>query len=178
MKLVGKIKKVHIIVMLIFVFYSIILFNVASMVAAGDAAEPGSPENPLVAQDYVDEKVAELTSKVAELTSIIEDLKSQNEDLKNQLAEQLKTQKFEAIEVKAGKRLIAGGSAEIVLRSGRATAITSPNGGLSDLIAGTDIPAEASVPLNHLILIPRDDGRGLKAQTDVWVLVKGTYRIE
>ena len=155
MRVLKNVRRVHIIVILAVIVYSIALVNITQAVAG--SAEPGSEANPLVAQDYVDARIAELNSQIEELT---------------------KASKFEAVQIKAGKQLVAGASTEIVLRSGKAAAVVSANGGLSDLIAGNDIPAGGNIPLNHLILIPRDDGRGFKTVSDVWILIKGTYTIK
>jgi hypothetical protein len=50
--------------------------------------------------------------------------------------------------------------------------------GLSDLTAGKDLAATFALSKNHLMLVPRNDGRGISAATDIWVMVKGTYSIE
>ena len=35
-----------------------------------------------------------------------------------------------------------------------------------------------TVGANHLILVPREDGRGIYAITDITVMVKGIYTIQ
>ncbi|GAE87367.1 hypothetical protein [Acetivibrio straminisolvens] len=60
-------------------------------------------------------------------------------------------------------------------------AIGGEGGGLSDITSGTgaDINTDDEVPLNHLLLVSRDDGRGLRVTSEkAWVLVKGPYTIE
>jgi hypothetical protein len=91
------------------------------------------------------------------------------------------SEKYEVIEVKKGKSIICGDSTEIILRSGKATAIGSEAGGLADLTADNngDLKQGRSVPENHLILIPRDDGRGIKITSlSAWVMIKGKYEIK
>jgi len=173
MRFFKKLGRVHIIFIVAVVIYSLALVSIAQAVTTG-SAEPGSDANPLVAQDYVDSKVENLTAKINELSAVIEDLNKQVADLK----EGAGGSKFEAVEVKAGKQLVAGASTEIVIRSGKATAVGSANGGLSDLIAGVDIPTGGNIPLNHLLLVSRDDGRGFKVKSDVWILIKGEYTIK
>ncbi|MFZ5824856.1 MAG: hypothetical protein ACOY94_11050 [Bacillota bacterium] len=80
---------------------------------------------------------------------------------------------FRVMTVPAGQTIIGEGGTEIVLRGGKATAITTPQGGLLNVSAGTDMQQGEEIPPNHLIIIPRNDGRGFKAETDLVLMVKG-----
>ena len=82
------------------------------------------------------------------------------------------------VELGAGQRLIAEAGTEIVLRSGRATAIDGPKGGLSNVTAGRDLRMGEEIPLNHLLIVPRSDGRGVLATTDVFLMVRGLFTTE
>ena len=73
---------------------------------------------------------------------------------------------------------MAGAGCEFILRGGEATVIASKNGGLSDTTDGVDLTQDTLVPANHLLIVPRDDGRGFDAVTDVIIMVKGTYEIK
>ncbi len=69
--------------------------------------------------------------------------------------------------------------AEIILRGGSASAIASQQGGLSDVTGGRDLQTGAIIPTNHLLIIPRSDGRGIQATSEkIWVMVKGAYEIK
>lgn len=85
---------------------------------------------------------------------------------------------LQVVTVPAGKTLIGQAGAEFILRGGRATAIASANGGLSDVTDARDIRQGENVIANHLLVIPRTDGRGLKALTDLFVMVRGAYEIK
>jgi len=85
--------------------------------------------------------------------------------------------KFSAIELRENQRIICGAGAEVVLRTGKASAIRGELGALVDLISGKDLEAGENVPLNHLILSARKDNRGMKIASDAWVLIKGSYEI-
>lgn len=85
---------------------------------------------------------------------------------------------LQVLELKDGQTLRAEAGTELVLRAGRAVAVTSPQGGLADLTAGRDIQGGEAVPANHLLLIPRSDGRGLKALTSVVILARGGATVE
>lgn len=67
---------------------------------------------------------------------------------------------------------------ELILRMGKAKVMASSLGGLSDITAGADIAGDTDMPANHSLIVPRDDGRGFMAQTDVIVLVKGSFTVE
>ncbi|MGI6574685.1 MAG: hypothetical protein ACOX3A_02255 [bacterium] len=84
---------------------------------------------------------------------------------------------LQVVELIAGQSLLADGGTELILRGGQAEAITSPLGGLADLTGGKDLAQGARIPANHLLLVPRDDGRGVFAVTDIILLVRGGYEI-
>ena len=85
---------------------------------------------------------------------------------------------YTPIQVTAGKQLIGKEGTEVILRSGEATAIDNGANGVSDITAGTDLMTGMQVGMNHLLLVPRDDGRGIYAVTDIWVMVRGDYIIK
>jgi hypothetical protein len=56
--------------------------------------------------------------------------------------------------------------------------VDSGNGGLANITEGKDITSGENVLQNHLLIIPRNDGRGVKAKNNnVILLVKGAYRV-
>lgn len=131
-----------------------LLFATAAF--AAESAEPGSADDPVVTKSYVDARIAELKSDADGGSSAV----------------------FGAVSVEKGKKLIGGGGTELILRSGSAAAIDNGADGLSDLTAGKDLKGGAPVTKNHLLLVPRDDGRGILAQSDIWIMVKGAYTIK
>jgi len=155
-------------------------------------SEPGSMADPVVTKSYVKEQLAEFKE---DLLDDLEDLDLESlktETNKNEEDETEKTDeekdinlvedtrdmfKFKAFLVKEGKKLIGMESTEIILRSGKATAITSEAGGLQNMTNGTDIGFDKEVPLYNLIIIPRTDGRGMIMQQDSWVMVRGLYEV-
>ena len=86
------------------------------------------------------------------------------------------------VEVPKGKSLICYGGTEIILRAGRATAISIvKNGienGVTDITAGRDLKMDEEILENHLLIIPRTDSRGAYAVSDTFWLVKGEYEIK
>ena len=85
--------------------------------------------------------------------------------------------KMAVVQVPAGKELIGSGGTEIVVRSGSATVVDTELGGLADVTAGKDLRSGETAPVNHLLIVPRDDGRGVRAQTSLFVLVRGNYEV-
>ena len=85
---------------------------------------------------------------------------------------------FTVVNVEKGKTFVADAGCELILRGGEATVNASQNGGLSDVTDGTDLAQDTPVPGNHHLIIPRDDGRGFEAVSDVIIMVKGTYEIK
>ncbi|MCR4428866.1 MAG: hypothetical protein NUV68_05970 [Caldiserica bacterium] len=84
------------------------------------------------------------------------------------------------LELKAGQSIIGEAGTEFVVRVGSTYCLADPattKGGIADLTGGVDIKHMEPVPLNHHLVIPRSDGRGLFAQTDVVLMVWGKYQL-
>lgn len=62
---------------------------------------------------------------------------------------------------------------EVVVRSGKAIVVRGSGGGLADLTNGADLPGGAGVPINHLMLSPASDGRGIRAENTVTLMARG-----
>ena len=142
------------------------------LTAAG--LEPGSSNDPLVTKSYVD--------------SLFSSLKNEEDEKDNDKNKEEVTQSagniFEVIELDEGQTLLGHAGCEMILRSGKATvnSYISEEGienGLQDITDGIDLKNGENVPLNHLILIPRTDTRGMTTITDeVFVMVRGSYEIK
>lgn len=98
------------------------------------------------------------------------------EYLENRLA-QMKSS-FEVVRVPKGSVILGQSGTEMVLRGGKATAVVSAMGGVLDATDGVDLWQDAQVPPNHLLVIPVSDGRGLTAQADLILIVKGQYTVK
>lgn len=117
---------------------------------AVSAAEPGSAEDPLISKSYVDTNIIPYVNQVSS---------------------------FSVVNLKAGQLLIGNAGCEIILRMGTATVIATEKGGLCDVTLGGDWPDGSPVPANHNLIVPVSDGRGVKADTDIILMVKGTYTL-
>ncbi|MEG6615164.1 hypothetical protein V6C27_01815 [Peptococcaceae bacterium 1198_IL3148] len=81
-------------------------------------------------------------------------------------------------EIDAGGVFKGGSGTEMVLRSGKATVIDPSKSGILDITVGGNVVDGQAVPANHLLIIPKDDGRGLKATTDIIVMYKGSGSVK
>lgn len=137
----------------------------ASVILLGSRAvfsEPGSETDPLVTLSYVNKSIEQIKSYIDEKLSIQKN--SENE--------------LEVVNLAKGQYLIAKAGTEIILRSGKAVAVVSELGGLTDVTAGVDLAKDENVPTNHLLIIPRNDGRGLYCLTETYIMVRGEYEIK
>lgn len=122
--------------------------------AAGN--DPGSSSDPLVSKSYVENYVAQYVQNA--LKAI--------QGNGGGAQWQVKT-------VPAGQTFTGTAGAEFILRSGQALAVDPTGSGMPDLTAGSNLTAGSVVAANHLYLVPRADGRGFKAQTNVIIMYLG-----
>jgi len=163
----------------------VIMLITGYIVEAGDY-QPGSGEDPLVTQSYVEQRNEQLKYYFDEKNQELNSLIQQNTDKVSILEEKTNTMfqgegtaaNLEIVTLTAGQQLIGLAGSEIILRSGEATAIQSELGGLADVTEGRDVKQGEIVPLNHLLLIPRSDDRGVKAVTECILMVRGQHNIQ
>lgn len=144
-------------------------------------SEPGSESDPLVTFSYVEKKLDEMKRDIKEYVADYV-----NEELADDETENEKQGAWEIVNVVGGETLIGEGGTEIILRTGKCSAITniskSPNGniidnGLADITDGKDLKMGANIPSDHMLLIPRGDGRGVNCISDSIFMVNGDYRV-
>lgn len=129
-----------------------------TVISTADTYAPGSSGDPVVTKSYVDGKVAEVKALITQGSSGA-------------------GASYSPLRLDAGKTLLGGEGTEIILRSGEATGIDNGANGISDITSGKDVRTGEALSLNHLFLIPREDGRGIKATTEIWVLIRGSYQV-
>ncbi len=133
----------------------LLLILLAATVAVwADTSDPGSAGDPVVSKSYVDAQIAALK------------------------ASSTSSDTFKVLSIEKGKKLIGEEGTELILRSGTAKAVDNGVNGLSDLTAATELMGGASVGKNHLLVVPKNDGRGISAESDIYVMVKGGYTIK
>jgi len=162
----------------------LLLVLVSLSIIANADVEPGSEGDPLVTLSfverrleqlkyYVDQKIDSLdfSAKFQEIESKIKELGSKTGSSQGSIG------KFEVVFVEKGKSVYFAESTEFILRAGQATAIQGRDGGLSDVTAGKDLKTGDVVPLNHLIIVPKNDGRGIAVLYDSYLMIRGAYSI-
>jgi len=158
------------------------------------SAQPGTASDPLVSKNYVDSQIEGLrilianasssasgTVSQADKDSIASDVIATVDHYYGALIQRISEQQtagghsqFERVFARSGQVLIADSGTEMVLRAGSASAVSGPNG-LLNATAGADIVNGNDIPLNHLLIVPASDGRGMMFKEDSWVMVKGVY---
>ncbi len=84
---------------------------------------------------------------------------------------------WNVVELNQGQVLKGQAGLELIVRRGQALVVDPVGNGIPDLTSGTDISAGSAVPVNHLMLIPREDGRGVKATSPVVAMYRGGVNI-
>jgi hypothetical protein len=86
---------------------------------------------------------------------------------------------FEPVQVTQGQTIIGKEGSEIILRSGTAISYCSGEDGIIDTSTGAEYFNGTEIEKNHLVIIPRADGRGaVVTSTEAWFIVKGGYEIK
>ena len=136
------------------VFVIVIVIFGLTIVARAAVTTPGSEGDPVVTKSYVDSQIAQIKGSGGS------------------------SETYKAVQLTAGQKLIGNGGTEIILRSGEATAIDNGANGVSDITGAKDLMSGHWVAQNHLLLVPKSDGRGIAATTDIWVMVRGSYSVK
>ena len=160
---------------------------VSSLGVVAFAANPGSGEDPLISLSYFEDKIEKLKDSVFKELST--SFSTKFDELEKDVDETLKEisengisspSSFELITLGAGQKLICEEGTEIIVRSGKSQIVTSKEstGGISDITAGKDLPNGETIINNHLLIVPKTDGRGIKATVTGAVMIKGKYTKE
>lgn len=172
------------------------------MLVHGDESVYDSANDPLISLSYIekvltpeyDKKLVELTDKYDDAVEIITMLQSTLTSTEEKLAALEKklsdggtssdgttsaASTYEVVYLNKGAKLLAKTPCEIILRTGSARIVSITANGLNDITGGDELLNAASVPLYHLLLVPRgNDGRGIEiTSNDAYVMVRGEYEI-
>lgn len=170
------------------------LIAIIAIIFSGESAQaalqPGGAQDPLVTRSYVDSRIAELTSRIVALEQMIQGMAPPAAEgpqiniaeitalvdarLANIAIEYGVVVPFTIHQVQAGQRIFFEAGAEYIVRVGTVMALAGPNGHI-DVTAGRDIAHGELIGLNHLILIPQTDGRGVHFHTSGWIMIKGGF---
>lgn len=149
-------------IVLFLVLILLIIGNVTSVFSSDD-------QDPVVTLSYVEKRVREIKDYI--------DLKIEEVSTSSVG----NSSKYEVVNVEAGKTVIfEEDSLEFILRVGEAKVVIDENsdGGIADLTDGLNLDHLDAVRLNHHMLVPKDDGRGVILTEDSWLMIKGKYTIK
>lgn len=185
----------------IVVLLAVILVLSAVIISAADGVAPGSEQDPIVTQSYVEQKAEQIKYYIDTLIEKSNNVDAvQDQEIAKLKAElELKSQeiaklteaaqnsgsvssggaaRFEVVEMKKNQILVAGEGAEIIPRSGKFSSVYGENGGLSDITSAKDMKNGEAIAMNHMLIASRGDGRGVKALADKsFLIIKGTYTL-
>ncbi|NLI89974.1 MAG: hypothetical protein GX366_06160 [Epulopiscium sp.] len=146
-------------------------------VVKAEESQPGGSTDPVVTKSYVDREIAKAKAN----GEMVDLLNKEVNDLKREIS-RLKVDGagndiYEVVYVEPGQKLIGGQGTEIILRAGQGTAVVAERGGLQDVTEGVDI-SQGFIPKYHLLITPRDDGRGVLVTKRATFMVRGEYSIK
>ena len=154
------------------------ILTLTFMLTTAATPAPGSAEDPLVTRSYVVRLISDLTGLQGggALTQ------QQMDTIVNEVVNRLGTtgvasDTFTPVHMMSGQTLFGHEGTELILRSGSAIVQASGADGLANVTTGVDQASGESIERNHLLIVPRTDGRGVHATSDVWILVKGSFSI-
>jgi len=158
-------KKILILTLILLIALSTVIF-----------ASPGDTSDPIVVLSYLNDRLTALISDYN--LENIDDMQKQIDSLDSSSGSGSSSGvSLEIVEINAGEKIIAGEGTELILRGGEAFIIGSANGGISDVTLGKDFVSGMAVVPNHLMIVPRDDGRGVYADDYAIFMVRGTYEV-
>ena len=104
------------------------------------------------------------------------------EQIKSEISQGAPAQSgYAVVELSKGQKLTSSeGAVELILRPGSSAKVISdiPDNGLSDISDAKEVTNGGEVGINHSLIIPRNDGRGIEITSDkAFVLVRGNYII-
>lgn len=134
-------------------------------------AAPGDSNDPIVVLSYLNDRIKALISDYK-----LDEMENLQKKVDN-LISSGGSAALEVVEIYAGEKLIAGAGTELILRGGKAFVIGSEKGGISNVTIGKDFVSGMEFVANHLMIVPRDDGRGAYTNDYAIFMVRGTYEI-
>ena len=135
-------------------------------------AEPGASDDPLISKSYIENQL------MPQIKQYIESRLAEVGGGSGGSAAAVTADKFNVVNASAGQQIICSAGTELILRMGSASVIATEKGGIADTTDGFDLADGAFMPSNHLLIVPVSDGRGVRATTDIIVMIKGGYTVK
>ncbi len=148
------------------------------------SSTPASAGDPLVTKSYVDAKIAAENSRDDIVTDVMAQIDFLYGDKLNGGSTSSGSEdiavytRYTPVSANKGQVILGGEGTEIILRSGKASGYIPDTNGLVDVTDGKEIMNDTALSINHLVVVPRDDGRGVKITENAWFIIKGPYRFK
>lgn len=130
------------------------------------ANSAGTEGDPLVSKSYVDDKINQVIAMIKTGSSTSTDVSTSTGD------------SYEPVYASVGQTVVGGEGTEIILRAGKGNIVISGADGIVDATTGQNLKGGSQATLNHIMIVPRADGRGVKVTEAAWFLIKGDYTIK
>ena len=144
------------------------IFVVTAAVFAGVTAfgAAGTQDDPLVSKSYVDDKI----------NQVLEIVNGGSVSVDGTIAPAGGS--YQPVYASVGQVVLGGEGTEMILRSGKANIYIEGVDGHVDATTGKNLTTGDVAASNHIMIVPRDDGRGVKVTEAAWFLIKGDYTIK
>jgi len=143
------------------------------------SANPGGADDPLVTRSFVDARISEVMQLINAQGQQVN-----TEIIVNEILADItgffggaQGQNFTPVHVNAGQTILGGEGVEIIRRSGAALAHVPGSDGIVNATTGLDLDHGHPISANQLLIIPRQDGRGIRATQDSWFIIRGDFTI-
>ncbi len=150
------------------IIVSILCMLVFSMPAL--ASDPGSSDDPLITLSYVNDVLIPQMKSYVDASVASLDIGSSSADANSY--------SYNIVNVSKGQTIIGSKSCHMIMRMGDGIVVATQKGGIADVTDGIDLANGTSVPSNHLLIVPVDDGRGIKMNTDGIIMISGSYSVK
>ncbi|MBR5506562.1 MAG: hypothetical protein IKV88_00770 [Clostridia bacterium] len=134
-------------------------------------AQPGGSDDPLITLSYVEDVLIPQMKSYVDSSVANTSSGSQNVTVEGGLY-------FNIVNVSKGQTIIGDRSCQMILRMGSGKIVATQKGGIADVTLGYDLANGADAPANHLLIIPVDDGRGIKMTSNGIVMICGSYSVK
>ncbi|MBQ4629489.1 MAG: hypothetical protein IJB70_00665 [Clostridia bacterium] len=150
-------------------------FCALAMCLPAGSADPGSVDDPLITKSYVDSILMPQVKSYVDTQIANVDFGSGSQDVQIPVASGSTV--YNIVNVSKDQTIIGGKSCQMILRMGSGKIVATSKGGVCDVTAGADLQNGTAAPSNHLLIIPLDDGRGIKMSTDGIIMISGSYSV-
>lgn len=140
-----------------------ILLLGSALAWAAVTGDPGSADDPLVTRSYLESQLKSLTA---------------NRDDETVEASVEKYIQWQVMDLAPGQQLEAKAGTELIVRAGQTVVVDPVGSGVPDVTAGSNITVGKVIALDHLLIIPRTDGRGINARSKTIVMYKGEVEVK